>query len=89
MNIGLVSGLVVVSTVPSGLMVSCSNLGLMGGVRMGSAISSIAMDAAAAPGQDWVPTNLANLLFVVINSAASLVDPKENKTFCSPAVGAE
>ena len=56
---------------------------------MGSAISSMAIDAAAAPGQDWVPTNLANLLFVVINSAASLVDPKENKIFYSPAVGAE
>ena len=56
---------------------------------MGSAISSMAIDAAAVPGQDWVPTNLANLLFVVINSAVSLVDPKENNTFCNPAVGAE
>ena len=74
---------------PSSLVISSSKVGLVGGVRMGSAMSSMAIDATGAPGQDWVPTNLTNLLFVVINSAASLVDPKENSTFCNPAVGAE
>ena len=66
-----------------------SNVGMVGGFRMGSDISSMAIDATGTPDYGCIPTCLANLLFIVMNSEASLVDPKENSTFCNPAVGAD
>ena len=79
----------IVVVVPSDWSTNLSYLDLVGAVRVGSDISSIATDVTGVPGQGCIPTCLANLLFVVMNSDASLVDPKENSTFCNPAVGAE
>ena len=45
---GLFSSLVMVSVDPSCLVISSSKVGLVGGVRMGSAMSSMAMDATEA-----------------------------------------